>query len=96
MATIDGHAVEINDATESAARGWFEVLASQWVLLKDGDNRELEGDGALLSRRILAGDPLFTALYREADALPVTQRRNGIPLSPFGGARPPKSRRFLD
>ncbi len=58
--------VKINDATEADARGWFEVLGSQWVLLKDGDNRELEGPGLTVVERILADDPLFHSLYTEA------------------------------
>ena len=65
LATIMNVEVKINDATEADARGWFEVLGSQWVLLKDGDNRELEGPGLAVVERILAGDPLFHDIYTE-------------------------------
>lgn len=66
LASIEDFNVEFNDATEAMSRGWFEMFASEWVLFKDGDNRELEGDGYRTVERILAQDPLFRAMYQES------------------------------
>jgi 4-amino-4-deoxy-L-arabinose transferase-like glycosyltransferase len=71
LTAVNGQSVEINDVTEARAQGWAAVIGSRWVLLKDGDNREVEGEGAALAERILAGDPLFDALYDEAARYPL-------------------------
>lgn len=65
-ASVGKHAVEFNDATGKTPNPWFNVLASQWVVVKDGDNRKLEDDGRTLVTRLFAGDPIFDALYQEA------------------------------
>lgn len=71
LAAAGGVAVEITDVTETRSQGWPDVFGSRWVLLKDGDNREVEGKGAALVERILSGDPLFDAFYAEAARYPL-------------------------
>lgn len=62
---------EIQTLTETDSPGWSGVLGSQWLLLKDGDNRDVEAPGLALIDRILAGDPLFDALYAEVARYPL-------------------------
>lgn len=55
--------VGIRGLTTEEGGNWSDLLASQWVLLKDGDNRNVAEPGLALLARIHAGDPLFAALY---------------------------------
>ncbi len=57
--------------TEELANPWANILTSAWVLLKDGDNRDVEGPGRELSQQLLAGDPIFHALYAEVKRYPL-------------------------
>jgi hypothetical protein len=57
--------IELMALTEPASRGWSDLLANQWVLLKDGDNSAAHDTGRQVIRRILGGDPLFGLLYKE-------------------------------
>lgn len=64
-------AITVNDITEEIENPWFPLLTAQWALLKDGDNRELEGSSRPFAQQLLAGDPLFTHLYREVHRYPL-------------------------
>lgn len=59
--------IELMSLTEPEGRGWSDMLANQWILVKDGDNSEVREPGLSVVNRILAGDPLFHALYREVE-----------------------------
>ncbi|MBX3013965.1 MAG: glycosyltransferase family 39 protein [Caldilineaceae bacterium] len=63
--------IELMALTESGSRGWSEMMANQWVLLKDGDNSEVAPPGQALLQRLAAGDPLFTALYQVVKRYPL-------------------------
>ena len=65
LITLENLDVKINDMTESNADVWFNLLVSKWVLLKDGDNRDMEAPGQAMVQRILKGDPLFDHLYQK-------------------------------
>ncbi len=56
--------VKIIDLTEADSVAWYDMLSSQWVLVKDGDNRNVEAPGQPVISRIFRGDPLFDALYK--------------------------------
>jgi 4-amino-4-deoxy-L-arabinose transferase-like glycosyltransferase len=57
--------------TEANSRGWSDLLANQWVLLKTGDNSPVHPTGQQVIERILAGDPLFGLLYGEVKRYPL-------------------------
>jgi hypothetical protein len=57
--------IELMALTEPTSRGWSDLLANQWVLLKDGDNSAVYETGRQVIRRILSSDPLFRLLYKE-------------------------------
>ncbi|MEJ5246873.1 MAG: glycosyltransferase family 39 protein [Caldilinea sp.] len=59
--------VTIEDVTEIESRGWHDVISAPWVLIKDGDNRNVAEKGQALIDRIFAGDSLFGALYQQVD-----------------------------
>lgn len=62
LAEAEKFPVEIGDATEAGAT-WRSVIENQWVVVKDGDNRDIDVEALALVERIAAGDPLFHALY---------------------------------
>jgi hypothetical protein len=57
--------------TERDTPGWGAVFANQWILLKNGDNGDVEAAGQEAIARILAGDALFHKLYHEAKRYPL-------------------------
>lgn len=63
--------VQIVDVTEDRSMGWYDLLSAPWVLLKNGDNRDVDQSGRALIERILAGDPLFDALYALEQTFPM-------------------------
>ena len=63
--------IELMALTEASSRGWSELMANQWVLLKDGDNSQVAAPGQALLQRIQNGDPLFTALYHAVKRYPL-------------------------
>lgn len=63
--------VGIRALTTQEGASWASLLASQWVLLKDGDNRNVAESGLTLLARIEAGDPLFAALYAPIERYPL-------------------------
>ncbi|MEZ4583856.1 MAG: hypothetical protein R3A10_19845 [Caldilineaceae bacterium] len=65
LIAAEGRNVELMSLTEPEGRGWSDMLANQWSLIKDGDNAEGAEPGLSVVKRILAGDPLFHALYHE-------------------------------
>lgn len=67
LIAAEGINVGIRGLTTEEGGTWSELLASQWVLLNEGDNRNVAGPGVALLARIHAGDPLFTALYAAVD-----------------------------
>lgn len=71
LITAEQRNVRLMALTESDSRGWSDLLANQWLLLKDGDNSDVETPGQRLLERINQGDPLFQLLYREAERYPL-------------------------
>jgi 4-amino-4-deoxy-L-arabinose transferase-like glycosyltransferase len=63
LRAVDHKNIELTDLTGTDTSRWANLLSSQWVLLKNGDNGNVEAGGQTLLQRIRAGDPLFTALY---------------------------------
>jgi hypothetical protein len=57
--------VEVRTLGEIDMEGVGDVFANQWVLIKDGDNRDVEAPGRAAIARLLAGDRLFEDLYTE-------------------------------
>ncbi len=53
----------VNALTEDNSRGWSDLLANRWILLKDGDNSTVKAPGQADLARIADGDPLFHQLY---------------------------------
>lgn len=70
--------VELMALTESDSRGWSDLIANQWVLLKKGDNRTVKEPGQQVLARIRAGDPLFSLLYQEAKRYPLPNGETAI------------------
>lgn len=70
--------IELMALTESSSRGWSDLMANQWVLLKDGDNSQVAAPGQALLQRIQTGDPLFTALYHEVKRYPLPSGETAI------------------
>ncbi|GIK74050.1 MAG: hypothetical protein BroJett021_30380 [Chloroflexota bacterium] len=66
--------IQIVDVTEDRSMGWYDLLSAPWVLLKNGDNRDVDRSGQALIERILAGDPLFDALYDLEQTFPMPDR----------------------
>jgi hypothetical protein len=57
--------IDLMALTESDSRGWSDLLANQWVLVKTGDNSTVKPAGQQVIARVLGGDPLFHLLYAE-------------------------------
>ncbi|MFN8490798.1 MAG: glycosyltransferase family 39 protein [Caldilineaceae bacterium] len=57
--------IDLMALTENDSKGWSDLLANRWILVKDGDNSHVKGLGAQLVQRVLGHDPLFTLLYQE-------------------------------
>lgn len=62
---LEQRPVEVQTLTESNSPGWLGVLSSQWVLVNEGDNKDVDAPAQALIQRILGGDPVFDALYQE-------------------------------
>jgi 4-amino-4-deoxy-L-arabinose transferase-like glycosyltransferase len=63
----EGFNVQTKSLTEADSEGWYDLLSTKWLLLKDGDNHNVEAPGQALLSRIADGDPLFEALYTEVE-----------------------------
>lgn len=70
--------IELTALTESDSRGWSDLLANQWVLLKVGDNSTVKATGQATLARILHGDPLFEQLYRVVKQYPLPSGETAI------------------
>ncbi len=66
-----GFDVQTRSLTEADSDGWADLLSAQWLLLKDGDNYNVEAPGQALLSRIADGDPLFDALYTAVEDYPL-------------------------
>jgi hypothetical protein len=69
--STQGLPIDVRTLGEIDMRGIGEVFANQWVLIKDGDNRDVEGPGRAVIARILEGDALFAALFTEDTRYPL-------------------------
>jgi hypothetical protein len=63
--------IVLTSLTERGMPGWGAAFANQWILLKDGDNKDVEAAGQEAIARILNGDALFHQLYDEARRYPL-------------------------
>jgi 4-amino-4-deoxy-L-arabinose transferase-like glycosyltransferase len=63
LTTRDGGNITIMSLTEDDSRGWSDLLANRWILIKDGDNGEVKATGRALIEAIEQGDALFHQLY---------------------------------
>lgn len=71
LVSTQGLPVEVRTLGEIDMNGIGEVFANQWVLIKNGDNRDVEGPGRAAIARILDGDTLFAELYAEDTHYPL-------------------------
>ncbi len=71
LVTLDGLNVVVNALTEYDESGWGNTFANRWVLLKDGDNREVTAPGQAILARIAQGDALFHQLYAPVKHYPL-------------------------
>ena len=58
------HNIELTNLTEPENKGWSELIANEWLLVKDGDNSGVRDPGTTLLQRINDGDPIFHQLYQ--------------------------------
>jgi hypothetical protein len=65
LATSSGQDIIIGDLTEAGA-SWQNVIDSQWIAVKDGNNNNAELASLAQIERIEKGDPLFDLLYSVA------------------------------
>jgi 4-amino-4-deoxy-L-arabinose transferase-like glycosyltransferase len=61
---LAGAPVSVRTLAGPRLEGVHNIIANQWLLIKDGDNRELAPPQRALLDQILAGAPWFTQLYR--------------------------------
>lgn len=78
--------ITVTDLSSDEHGNWANLLASQWILLKNGDNGNVDPSGQGLHQRIMAGDPLFTALYTQVAQYPLP---NGDIVSLYHRAQGP-------
>ncbi len=71
LITLEAWNVTVNALTEMAKSSWGDALTNRWILLKDGDNREVKAPGQALLARIAQGDDLFDQLYTPAKRYPL-------------------------
>ncbi len=63
--------VELFPLTNEEMTGFGDLFAFPWILLKDGDNKDVAPVGRAAIDRILAGDRLFNALYDPVAVYPL-------------------------
>lgn len=68
---VEDRPVKIIDMTEADSAAWYDMLSSQWVLVKDGDNHNVEAPGQAVLSRIFGGDALFDALHELVEVYPL-------------------------
>ncbi len=64
--------IDLMALTENDSKGWSDLLANRWILVKDGDNSHVKEPGAQVVQRVLNGDPLFHLLYKEVKRYPLS------------------------
>ena len=65
-----GQAVDLASLTGPDLRGPRDVIANQWVLVKDGDNGEMKAPQQAVAAQLLEGAPWFSSLYRRVQSYP--------------------------
>ncbi len=63
--------IELTALSEAETGSWSDMLANQWVLVKDGDPGDIVEPGLSVLARIQAGDPLFERLYAPVKEFPL-------------------------
>ena len=71
LVTLNNLNIAVNALTEFDESGWGNTFANHWVLLKDGDNREVKAPGQTILARIAQGDALFHQLYAPVKHYPL-------------------------
>jgi hypothetical protein len=61
---LTGAPVSVRTLAGPRLEGIHSIIANQWLLVKDGDNRELAPPQRALLDQVLAGERWFTQLYR--------------------------------
>jgi hypothetical protein len=67
----EGRNIELTALSEPETGNWSDMLANQWVLVKDGDPGDIVEPGLSVLARIQAGDPLFDRLYAPVKEYPL-------------------------
>ena len=70
--------IALTALSEPETGSWSDMLANQWVLVKDGDPGDIQGPGLTVLARILQGDPLFDLLYDEVARYPLPNGETAI------------------
>jgi 4-amino-4-deoxy-L-arabinose transferase-like glycosyltransferase len=79
--------IELTALSEAETGSWSDMLANQWVLVKDGDPGDIVEPGLSVLARVQAGDPLFERLYApikqyslpDGDTVTLYRRAEGSP-----------------
>ncbi|MFZ4848463.1 MAG: glycosyltransferase family 39 protein [Caldilinea sp.] len=71
LVALDKLNITVNALTEQRAAGWGQALANRWILLKDGDNRDVQPAGQAILTRIAQKDSLFHQLYEPVKQYPL-------------------------
>ncbi|MFO7632685.1 MAG: glycosyltransferase family 39 protein [Caldilinea sp.] len=90
LVMLDNLNVAVNALTELEKSGWGDALTNRWILLKDGDNREVAPPGQALLARIAQGDDLFDQLYTPVKQYPLPNGDTAT-LYERDGPRQPRS-----
>jgi hypothetical protein len=81
--------ISVVPLTEPEANGWYGMLAkTQWVLVKDGDNHELDPATTALVKRILNQDALFHLFYKEVKRYPLPNQESAYLYQRIVGPEP--------
>ncbi len=86
----DALPIDLITLSSPHVRGIYDVLTNQWLLLKNGDNRELNSLQRGIVEQMLARPPWFTSLYDLAKRYQFPNgetaylyRRNAGPANPY-------------
>ena len=88
LLALDRLNLVVTALTEEDESGWGATFANRWILLKDGDNRDVMPTGQAILARIAQGDALFHQLYAPVQRYPLP---NGETATLYGrdGPRQP-------
>lgn len=91
LVTASDAPIRIVTLTEEGVDAWFRLFSAPWLLVKDGENYNVSAAGQAVIARILAGDPIFHALYAPVRAFPLPNgetatlyHRTRLPEHPTG------------